>query len=339
MQITFNPADPAECMIVAQILDGLHPSETVGLRVPTGVAAAVQANPAGALQALQAGAVHPVVTMHANIAPTPLAAAGIGTDATGQDNRDPAAVFGAASAPPLPGAPLGAAAPQFLNAPAVPPAGLPMVPPVAQQPAAPAPAPASAPLAPVAGTTPVPGVETDSTGLPWDQRIHASTKTKNKDGSWKKKPGFNDEAAFNRIVAELRATMAVPTPAAGVQTPLPQTAPQMGAPVMQPAMNGPASSGVPVQQAATLPQSSLPSAGGAAPVMQIIPSAPQSPTNFDELMPLYTAAVQAQKLPEGALEWAISACGLTGTLSLIQRPDFVPTVWNTLKTQYPALAA
>lgn len=43
--------------------------------------------------------------------------------------------------------------------------------------------------------------ETDSAGFPWDERIHASTKTTNKDGTWKLRKGA-DKALVEQIRAE-----------------------------------------------------------------------------------------------------------------------------------------
>jgi len=51
--------------------------------------------------------------------------------------------------------------------------------------------------------------ELDKDGIPWDERIHASTKNKVKAGTWKKKPKV-DPAYYEQIKAELKA--AVPTP-------------------------------------------------------------------------------------------------------------------------------
>lgn len=52
-------------------------------------------------------------------------------------------------------------------------------------------------------------VEVDTNGMPWDMRIHAGTKTKVKDGSWKKKPRV-DKAVVESVEAELVALMAIP---------------------------------------------------------------------------------------------------------------------------------
>jgi len=50
------------------------------------------------------------------------------------------------------------------------------------------------------GTTVIPD-DLDSAGYPWDERIHAGSKTKNKDGSWKLKRGV-DKTLVQQIRAE-----------------------------------------------------------------------------------------------------------------------------------------
>lgn len=82
----------------------------------------------------------------------------------------------------------------------------PSVPPVPAVPTVPA---ATAPTAPAAPTSPA-GIELDTDGLPWDARIHSSSKAKNADGRWRAKKGLNDGTLVARIQAELRAAMAVP---------------------------------------------------------------------------------------------------------------------------------
>lgn len=51
-----------------------------------------------------------------------------------------------------------------------------------------------------------PDRELDEDGIPWDARIHASTKSKVKAGTWKKKPKV-DPALFAKITAELKASV------------------------------------------------------------------------------------------------------------------------------------
>lgn len=65
------------------------------------------------------------------------------------------------------------------------------------------------------------GVELDADGLPWDQRIHAGSKGKNKgDGRWTARRGLNDPALIARVQAELRQALAAPAGGA-VAAPLP----------------------------------------------------------------------------------------------------------------------
>lgn len=66
----------------------------------------------------------------------------------------------------------------------------------------------------------------DSSGLPWDARINAGTKTQNKDGTWKRLKGC-DDAVYDAVIAELRAlhpkaATTVATPPAVVAPSVPQ---------------------------------------------------------------------------------------------------------------------
>lgn len=70
---------------------------------------------------------------------------------------------------------------------------------------------------------PKPNVELDSQGMPWDLRIHARTKTKMKDGSWKKLRGVGPEIV-KRVEAELKAVQNIPAPPPSVPVPVPPVA-------------------------------------------------------------------------------------------------------------------
>lgn len=74
--------------------------------------------------------------------------------------------------------------------------------------------------------------EVDGTGLPWDERIHSSSKEKNKDGTWRSKRNV-DEAFKKKVEKQLRATMDTPpttTPAATTPAPAPAPAPTLPPP-------------------------------------------------------------------------------------------------------------
>lgn len=181
-------------------------------------------------------------------------------------------------------------------------------------PPAPPPAPvAAAPMAPVAQTNPA-SVELDKEGLPWDARIHSSTKAKTADGAWRAKRGINGGDLVARVTAELRATMAVRAPAPQVVV-SPQAPP---APPAAPAM--------PTAQEVFTPP---------PPAAVAIPA---SPLTFQQLMPLVTTAMLGNQIPQTALLEAINVIGLTTIPSLAQRPDLVPAVWGQLVSRYPVLA-
>lgn len=235
---------------------------------------------------------------------TPLASAGIGTDAVSEDTRSAAEVFGGAL--PLSDVQLGAGATPLDNAPVVLPGSLPQMAPGSEHLAALVPV-TGAPQVNAAAGSPAGGVELDTQGIPWHHEIHASTKSKNKDGSWMKKRGLNDEAKYNRIVAELKALHAMPAPAAA-----PAAAPLQP---LQPA-------GLPT----TLP-----------PLQPLQPITPTVPQNFDEMMPRITAAIVAKLLPEDIVAKACAARQLPGAVSLVTRSDFVPQIWADIQAAYPAL--
>lgn len=64
---------------------------------------------------------------------------------------------------------------------------------------------ASAPPPPPTQLATVTTPELDSNGIPWDARIHASTKTKTVKGEWKRRKGV-DDTTFSGIVAELKGS-------------------------------------------------------------------------------------------------------------------------------------
>lgn len=76
----------------------------------------------------------------------------------------------------------------------------------------------------VAAVDPKIGVELDSTGTPWLEDVHASTKSKTNDGRWTKKRGVDDgvrEQAEAVARAELAGTPEPATPDEGPTTALP----------------------------------------------------------------------------------------------------------------------
>jgi len=221
----------------------------------------------------------------------------------------------AAPAPLPPAAPSIAGAVTQHNAPGAAP-GSSTLPPAA--PAAPAPMPApgaTAISAPAAPTSHASDVELDSKGLPWDERIHASTKTKVADGTWKAKRGINDPALVARVEAELRARIAAP------------------------AMDAAAVFGGAVAPAPLPPAAIVPPAAPSLPAAPAAPSVAADPTTFEQLMSAISPLVVAGKLPPTATNQAATANGLANIVALQTQPAFVPLVWATIKQMYPAAFA
>lgn len=253
-------------------------------------------------------------------------------------SQDPAAVFGGGAQPaaPLPpaGAPSIAGAVPLSIAPEATTAitsGATLSAPVPPVPTAPVTvAPTASGAAP---STPASSVELDKNGLPWDERIHAGTKTKLKSGEWKAKKQV-DPALVAQVEAELRARVAAsPAPVAPVAA-VPAVPAAPAALVVDPAaVFGGAATGVP--PAPAIP--TAPPVAPLAPAATVAPSVNADPATFEQLMPRITAAVTAGIMPPTAVGAACAAHGVASVVTLQQSPQFVPLVWATLKQQYPAL--
>ena len=214
----------------------------------------------------------------------------------------------APAAPQIPPAPCIAAAAPSSIAPGAPPATFP-TPPAPAIPAPPTALVAAAPSAPAVPSTPAPGVDVDKHGLPWDSRIHAESKAKIADGSWRRKRGV-DEALVVTVEAELRG-LAAPVGFAQVAAVTPA---QVFAP--------PAAPAAAVTPAQVFAPPAAPSAG---------------PATFDQLMPKVTAAVTAGILPPAEIRVACESVGVASIVDLQANPAAVPLVWAWLVQHYPAL--
>lgn len=142
----------------------------------------------------------------------------------------------------------------------------------------------------------------DKSGLPWDERIHASTRTKNADGQWKRKRGI-DEATVTQVEAELRQLMAIPSPAPLTVTEVPQPAPSQ----------------------------ETPAASAPGPVLVPAPPAPAPAANpaqsdFIALVQRCTQLVATGKLKQEELTAAVNGVGVPALPMLASRPDLIPQV-------------
>lgn len=192
---------------------------------------------------------------------------------------------------------------------------------------------AAAPVPPISAPVPpiVPAASTppdrDSTGLPWDARIHAANRSTNQDGSWRQRRGLNDEALKNRVEQELRASVAAPaasSPAGSVAS----VAPPPAEPVVIPPAPPVAASLVP-----PAPPVAAPTAPPAAPTLPTPDSAGET---FGQFMARMAPRFTADPARNTALmSQALSAVGLTTVAQLAPRPDLIATVSAT----FEALAA
>lgn len=251
----------------------------VTLMESASVTVAAQAGTIG-IDAPNVGASEPVPVA----LPDPVAAAHFGEAPMPAPVADPQPV----TAP----APSTAGAVQLPTAPAVPLVpGAVALPPVINPPAPPTVPVVPAPLAPAAPVSPA-GVEVDAKGLPWDARIHASTKRKNADGTWTARRGLNDPALQQRVEAELRQTMAVPGAAPAAVVPPPVVAP-----------------------AAVVPPPVAPPPEAAATA--------QGET-FAQFCTRLSPNLASGAITQAQLLQAATELGLPGFPSLMQRPDLIP---------------
>jgi hypothetical protein len=159
----------------------------------------------------------------------------------------------------------------------------------------------TAPAAPIAAlqtANPVGAVDLDKHGLPWDGRIHAESKAKITDGTWRKKRGA-DLALIATVEAELRQVMgAAPAPVA--PPPPAPVAPPPPAPVAPP-----------------------PPAPVAPPVGEV----PQDArAQFVGLVGRASAAIQAGKVTQAEITQCCAAAGVPALPLLANRLDLVAQV-------------
>ncbi len=137
------------------------------------------------------------------------------------------------------------------------------------------------------------GVELDSAGLPWDERIHSSSRKIGKDGTWNKRRGGPSGDELAAIEAELRGAQTAPAP-------------------------------VPAAPVAPAPVPAAPVAPAPAPVEQ--------PAAVEWDFPSFMSAA-GPKFGEGAgmldAAYLVQVCamyGLTAITDLGVRPEMIPTI-------------
>lgn len=151
------------------------------------------------------------------------------------------------------------------------------------------------------------GVQLDKHGLPWDARIHSSSKATNADGSWRKRKGLNDDAMVARVEAELRAAQSAPTAAS--TSPVPQPPPANVVPFVPP------------------PVPSVPPPVAASPSVPAAPAG-SAPTTFPAFMQALGPHLASKRVTTEMVNEVLAAHQMPpGLPVLASRPDLIPSVF------------
>lgn len=138
--------------------------------------------------------------------------------------------------------------------------------------------------------------ELDSKGLPWDKRIHSSSRAKVADGSWRKVRGV-DDALVAQVEAELRAVQVAPQV---------ESAPKDGEDVVT----------------APVPVPPVPVA--AVPL-------PPAPMTFATMMQRITPSIVSGALSQARIQEVCAQLQLPHLAALGARPDLIPAALAALE--------
>jgi hypothetical protein len=174
------------------------------------------------------------------------------------------------------------------------------------------------PVAPVTGL--------DSDGMPWDGRIHATTRTRVADGTWRQKRGVSVELLAS-VTAECRAARAVPPAPPADEDPeafvvAPGVYPSFCVSPVNVATVGPVGIPPPFARSAEPPadpENTTPPSDGAA---ASVPPSDAPGMTFPALM----SAITKAGISQAAVVEAVKVSGLPSVLSLASRPDMVPVI-------------
>lgn len=154
----------------------------------------------------------------------------------------------------------------------------------------PVPSPPATVSAAVVNNEPVTG-NLDKAGLPWDERIHASSRARTADGSWRRKRGI-DDGSVAQVESELKALMALP---GGGAVPAP------------------------------------PATVAAIPAPPVPAAVVEDRQAYVTLLSVASAAINAKTLTNDQLSAAVVAVGVPSLPLLANRLDLVPQVMAAVK--------
>lgn len=180
--------------------------------------------------------------------------------------------------------------------------------------------------------------EKDSTGLPYDARIHSKNATKTKEGAWRKVKGV-DAALVTAVEAELRAA-GTPAPAAAPVTPpnapaaptppAPSPVPDGGTPAV-----APVPAPTPVSNVSTPPAApATPPTPPTAPVAPATPPATPATTTLDfgGLMQVVSNGMTANPvlIDDAFIGWLNSQLGVTQLPEIAADPAKIAQAYQLL---------
>lgn len=162
----------------------------------------------------------------------------------------------------------------------------------------------------------VAGVDLDAKGMPWDNRIHAESKGKIADGTWRKKRNL-DPTVLATVEAELRQLMGAPA------APLaPTTAPIAPTPPLAPA--APVTANLPTASVSQPVAAPLPPAAPQAPVVGEVSADARG--MFVALVGRASAAIQGGKVTQAEVNQCCVDAGVPALPLLANRLDLVAQV-------------
>lgn len=183
-----------------------------------------------------------------------------------------------------------------------------------------------------AATSAASASDVDADGLPWDSRIHSSTKARNADGRWRTKRNLPD-GELERVAAELRAVMGnapvaaspaalVPaSPTAVVPPPPPPAVPADAGNVPPPPPGAPAVAAAIPAAPATNPTTASPATG--APVQS-------APMTFAQFALRVHEAVRGGQLTQEQVGAVLAANNCASLPTLAAFPHLVPAIAQQL---------
>ena len=184
--------------------------------------------------------------------------------------------------------------------------------------------------------TQAPGIEVDSAGMPWDYRIHASSRAKVADGTWRQRRNL-DPNVLAQVQAEMLQVMGLPIPTAGSGSqqeeqpsadPIAEADPEQAfidAVIPPPPPPFAPSAVVPAAPVAIAPPPPSTPAGVATTA-----SLSSQPVTFPQLVTRITKMLAAKELTQGDIAGACQSLGIPHMPALASRPDLIPSMATAL---------